>query len=210
MGGQVDGSGCHGTETTGVGGGVNDVTCGTSFAAPDVSALTALIVGKNPASFRNNAEVVKAIVMAGATHNIVDGFNYRNCSTSPTPGDCRDGAGAIDAYQSIQNVVTPGFWRIPGLITPSSFNASGNIEYTTYFSKDKDVRVVIAWDSTATCTSLGTGSQACANDVLNADLDLVVLHPNGSVVATSSSFQNSAEVVRFQSTRGWNLHHPYP
>jgi hypothetical protein len=85
------------------------------------------------------------------------------------------------------------------LITPTSFDANGNIEYTTSFSKNKNARVVIAWDSTATCTNLGTGTQSCASDVLNADLDLVVLAPNGTTVATSSSFQNSAEVVDFKA-----------
>lgn len=47
MGGQVAGGSCFGTETTAVGGGVGDSTCGTSFAAPDVSALTAPSV-RNP------------------------------------------------------------------------------------------------------------------------------------------------------------------
>jgi hypothetical protein len=200
MGGQSDATGCHGTETTAVGGGVGDTTCGTSFAAPDVSALTALIVGKNPTGLRNNAEVVKAIVMAGATHNIVDGANYTSCSTSPIAGDCRDGAGALDAYQTIQNIVTPGNWRFPGFITPSSFDAAGNIDYPVSIGSGKNIRVAIAWDSTAVCSNLGTSSQGCSSDVLNADLDLQLVNPAGTVVASSSSFQNSAEVIDYKTT----------
>jgi hypothetical protein len=138
--------------------------------------------------------------MAGATHNIVDGVNYRSCSTSPTANDCRDGAGGIDANQTMKSVVTPGNWRFQGLITPSSFDASGNINYTTTFQANKDARAVIAWDSTATCTNLGTSTQSCSSDVLNADLDLSVLNPSGTTVASSASFQNSAEVVDFRPT----------
>jgi hypothetical protein len=200
MGGNTDTwpnfTSCFGTETTAVGGGVNDSTCGTSFAAPDVSALTALAVGKDTA-LRNKTESVKAIIMAGATHNIVDGVNYRDCTTSPFQGDCRDGAGAIDAYQTIQNVVVPGNWRFFGGITPASFNASGNIDIPVSLNQGKKARVVIAWDSTAVCSNLGTGSQACASDVLNADLDLLLLDPSNVLVASASSFQNSAEVVDF-------------
>lgn len=196
MGGQSDSSGCHGTETTGIGDGANDVTCGTSFSAPDVAALTTLVVGKNTL-LRGAAEAVKAIIMAGATHNIVDGANYRSCPSSPVPGDCRDGAGAIDAYQTIQNIVVPGNWRFPGFITPASFGASGNIDFPVTIPSGRKVRIAMAWDSTATCSTLGTSTQACASDVLNADLDLHLLNPSGVVVASAASFQNSAEVIDY-------------
>ena len=196
MGGQVDATGCHGSETTAIGSG-HDSTCGTSFAAPDVTALTALVVGKEPTRLRRNSEAVKAIIMAGATHNIADGVNYRACATSPVVGDCRDGAGAIDAFQTIQNVVVPGNWRMFGGITPGSFNASGNIDIPVTLTQGKNVRVVIAWDSTAVCTNLGTATQSCASDVLNADIDLVVLNPSNVLVASAASLQNSAEVVDF-------------
>ncbi len=199
MGGQSDGAGCHGTETTGVGGGVNAVTCGTSFSAPDVSALTALVVGKNT-TLRGKAEAVKAIVMAGATHNIVDGANHRDCASSPVPGDCRDGAGAIDANQTIRNIVVPGNWRFPGLLTPTSFDASGNIDIPVTLTAGRGARVAIAWDSSASCANLGTASQGCASDVLNADLDLHLLNPSGAVVAAAASFQNSAEVIDYTPT----------
>jgi hypothetical protein len=191
---------CFGVETTAVGGGVTDSTCGTSFSAPDVAALTALVVGKNPAGLRRNAEAVKAIIMAGATHNVVDGKNYMDCPALPVPGDCRDGAGAIDAYQTIQNVVVPGNWRFPGFITPDSFDPAGNLDFPVSIGSGKDIRAAIAWDSTAVCANLGTTSQSCTSDVLNADLDLHLIDPSGIVVASSLSFQNSAEVIDYKTT----------
>lgn len=191
-------SGGFGVETTGVGGGVNDSRGGTSFAAPDVAALTALVISKDLA-LRRKAEAVKAIIMAGATHNIIDGTNYTSCPSSEIPNDCRDGAGAIDAYQTIQNVVVPGNWRFPGLITPASFDANGNLDFFVYIDSGKDIRVVIAWDSTATCSGLGTSSPSCVSDVLNADLHLILYNPYGNWVARAESFQNSAEVIDYRT-----------
>jgi hypothetical protein len=184
-------------ELTG-GGGVYLSTSGTSFAAPEVSALTALVISKEP-NLRRKPETMKAIIMAGATHNIVDGVNYLDCPSSPSPADCRDGAGAIDAFQTINNIVVPGNWKYYPSISPgTSFDTSGNIDIPVSLSQGKDARVVIAWSSTAVCSSLGAGSQSCASDVLNADLDLIVLGPDKKVVANASSKQNSAEVVDFK------------
>jgi Bacterial pre-peptidase C-terminal domain len=94
----------------------------------------------------------------------------------------------------------PGNWRFPGFITPDSFDASGNINYPVSIGSGKNIRMAIAWDSTAACSNLGTSSQSCASDVLNADLDLYLVNPSGVVVATSSSFQNSAEVIDYKTT----------
>jgi hypothetical protein len=196
MGGQVIGGVCGGTDTTGLNNLATDSTCGTSFSAPDVSAVVGLVVAEEPA-LRAKAEAIKAIVMAGATHNIVDGASLRDCPASPTPGDCRDGAGAINAYQTIKNVVTPGNWKFQYL-TPASFPA-GFIEYPVTISKNKNVRFVLAWDSTATCGNLGTATQSCTSDVLNADLDLALYDPAGVQVKYSGSVAGSTEVIDFKT-----------
>jgi hypothetical protein len=196
MGGQVIGGVCQGTDTTGLNNLATDSTCGTSFSAPDVSAVVALAVAEEPA-LRAKAEAIKAVVMAGATHNIVDGASIGDCPTSPTPGDCRDGAGAINAYQTIKNVVTPGNWKFQYL-TPASF-PGGFIEYPVTISKNKNVRFVLAWDSTATCGNLGTATQGCSSDVLNADLDLALYNPSGALVKYSGYVAGSAEVVDFKT-----------
>jgi hypothetical protein len=199
MGGQVSATGsCFGVETTGVGSGANASTCGTSFATPDVTALTALTVGKQPA-LRNRAEAVKAIIMAGATHNIVDGAGYTACATSPVANDCRDGAGAIDAWQTYA-IVNAGAWRHLPSIVANSFNSAGNIDYQVTIPAGHNIRVALAWDSTATCTNLGTAQQACASDRLNADLDLHLLDSNGVRLATAASMQNSAEVLDYRTS----------
>jgi hypothetical protein len=192
-GGELVGGVCKGVETTAVGGGVGASTCGTSFSAPDTSALIADVKQKIG---HGSPEAAKAIVMAGATHNVVDGGNYRDCPSAPIAGDCRDGAGAIDAQQTIKNVANPGNYR-QLFITSAGYPTGSNIDNTASFTAGRKVRAVIAWDSTATCSNLGSSSQGCSSDLLNADLDLQVFDPNGNLVATAASFQNSAEVVDF-------------
>lgn len=200
MGGQVAGGACFGTETTGLNNNVTDSTCGTSFATPDVAAVTALVIGEKP-ELRGKAEAVKAIVMAGATHNVVDGSGLYDCAASPTPNDCRDGAGAINAYQAVKNVATASAnnWRWMYL-TPASFPASGYIEYPVYIARNKNVRIALAWDSTAVCGNLGTASASCLSDVLNADLDLELVDPNGTAVRYSGSVAGSTEVIDYRTT----------
>jgi hypothetical protein len=193
MGGEFTNGVCFGVGTTGLGSGVRAETCGTSFSSPDAAALVADV---KQSVGHGSPEAVKAIVMAGAVHNIIDDLNYRSCPSSPIANDCRDGAGGIDAKQTISNVVTPGQYR-QRLESASTLPAGNNIDIPVSVTAGKRVRAVIAWDSTAACTNLGTSSQACASDLLNADLDLSVLNPSNSTVASSSSFQNSAEVVDF-------------
>lgn len=201
MGGQYNPStgACWGSNSTDLSNGVNYSGCGTSFSAPDVSAVTALVVAEEPL-LRGKAEAVKAIVMAGATHNIVDGTGHRDCATSPISGDCRDGAGAINAYQAVKNVATASTdnWRWMYL-TPASFPSS-YIEYPVYIAKSKSVRFALAWDSTAVCASLGTAAQTCTSDVLNADLDLYLIDPSGVLVAGAASVAGSTEVVDYKTT----------
>jgi hypothetical protein len=214
-----------GVETTSVGGGVNFNWAGTSFAAPDVTALVALIVDKQRELAGQGrqtqdgvwAEVVKATVMAGATHNIIDGLGYDpegGCFDGATfleafEHDCRDGAGAIDARQTISNIVIPANWRFLRSVTPELFGPSGHFDlwqptYTagsgsTNFSAGVPARVVIAWDSTAECTNivLQVATPDCMTDRLNADLDLQILDPYGRVIAYSASSSNSVEVANF-------------
>jgi hypothetical protein len=194
MGGEFNSStgACFGVDTTEVGGGVTASTCGTSFAAPETAALAADIAQRIGG---DKPETVKAIIMAGATHNIVDGVNNTDCANSPVPFDCRDGAGAIDANQSINNIAVPGNWSASTFLTDQTAPTNSNIDRTTTLTAGVPARAVIAWDSAASCANQAGGD--CAIDALNADFDLSVLDPSGNIVAGSSSFQNSTEVVDF-------------
>jgi hypothetical protein len=183
---------CFGVDTTEVGGGVTASTCGTSFAAPETAALAADIAQRIGG---DKPETVKAIIIAGATHNIVDGVDNTDCQSSPVPFDCRDGAGAIDANQSINNVAVPGNWSATTFLTDQTAPTNSNINRTTTLTAGVPARAVIAWDSAASCANQAGGD--CATDTLNADFDLNIIDPSGNFVASSASFQNSTEVVDF-------------
>jgi hypothetical protein len=57
------------------------------------------------------------------------------------------------------------------------------------------IRVVLTWDSLASCSN-GADEHSCTSDVLDADLDLEIW-ANGSVVWSSTSYDNSYEFVEF-------------
>lgn len=204
VGGQVDGSGCHGVATAKIGGGF-DETCGTSFSSPDAAALVANLLARSSVvdgRLAQSAETVKALMMAGARHNIVDGVTLRSCPSSPIPNDCRDGAGAIDAYQTTRVFQANAYDNI-GHVTPTSWPAgsAGDKVYNVDLKNGVPFRGVLAWNSTADCIRLGTTAQECTSDVLNADLDLHLFDPNGVVVASSASVRNAAEVIDHTPTQ---------
>lgn len=200
MGGQVAGGSCFGVETTNVGGGFN-TTCGTSFSSPDTAALATNILGRSNVQARGlaqNAETVKAILMAGARHNIIDGVNLRSCPSSPIANDCRDGAGAINADQAFEIYLANAYDTI-GHVTPASWPSgpAGDKHYPVNLTNGVPFRGVLAWNSSADCIRLGTSVQECTSDVLNADLDLHLFDPAGNVVASAASVRNSAEVIDY-------------
>jgi hypothetical protein len=195
-GGQVAGGSCFGVATLAIGSGFNE-TCGTSFSSPETAALAGAIVGRNRA-LRFSPETVKAIIMAGATQNVVDGGNFRSCSSSPLPNDCRDGAGGIDAFHS-RAILRDGDFRSIGHVTAGSWptGSAGDKVYNIPLTANVPMRSVLAWNSTAECTNLGTPTQVCASDVLNADLDLLLYNPDGALVASAQSIYNAVEVIDY-------------
>jgi len=147
---------------------------GTSFSAPQVAAGAALLMQAN-ASLQLRPETVKAVLMASAVHNV--------------EGDSRlsekDGAGAIDLWTAYQTVKSGriGWWNL----TASNFPKI--VEFTA--TKGQRVRVAIVWDSHP------EKGHPPATDPLESDLSLIITDPDGNVVAYSTSWDNSYEIVDF-------------
>lgn len=165
----------------------DDVGCGvagTSFAAPQVSGLAALLTEKLGS---HKPELIKAIVMASAVHNI--------------EGDSRlsdyDGTGAIDAALAYEiadhghyGTVDDG-WYVYEPVFYNDFDAQGYLHHYVPVSRGEKVRVVLTYSSHP------DSADPYNNDLLASDLDLRVMDPYNSLVAASSSAVNNFEIVEF-------------
>lgn len=170
---------------------------GTSFAAPQVAGLAALLIQRNW-SLNTWPEASRAIIMASATHNI-DGP-----TGIPSGQDLRDGAGGINAaladtvaqtrnFSDIDPCTVSCWWGIS--INNTGFPV-GSYLYR-YFTANKGdfIRITIAWWSNADCATINN----CNFDRLDTDLHLGARDPNGQWVpgAWSASWDNNYELVEF-------------
>lgn len=181
---------------------------GTSCAAPQVAGVAAQLLEKD--SLLNSwPEALRSVLMVGADEN-VDGVRL-----SLVDGvDDRDGVGELNAMMS---VAVAGNRRVPGSApsqfgyhsgtitqasTPAGTFVAGSYRASHLIANGK-FRIVLSWDSTATCTNPDLSSATCASDVLDADLDFYVYRDStGALVAGSNTVPNSYEFVEFSTTPG--------
>lgn len=146
---------------------------GTSFAAPHVTGTVALF-GSTGGYMRYLADVMKAVLMVSATHNI--------------EGDSRlsdkDGAGGLNA-KAAWDVLTNGwtdYHAMPGYCLDSGeqpqFSATAG----------QTVRAAISWL---------VGVDPNTGVYTFQDADLVVVDPTATQFWTSASFDNNFELVQF-------------
>jgi hypothetical protein len=172
-----------------------DQNSGTSFAAPQVTGLAALLTDRH-SSLNTWPEASKAIIMASATHNI------EGPTGIPSGQDLRDGAGGINAaladtvaqtrnFSDVDPCTHSCWWGIG--ISNTSFPVDTFLY--RYFTANKGdfVRVAIAWWSHADCPS----ENNCNFDRLDTDLQLGVWDPDFQWVAWSASWDNNYELVEF-------------
>ncbi|NOZ02876.1 MAG: S8 family serine peptidase, partial [Deltaproteobacteria bacterium] len=175
---------------------------GTSAAAPQVAAAAAQMQYNN-SSLKYWPEVQRAILMATADENVDGPVLNLNDTT-----DDRDGAGEMNIELAMS--MSGSSYKVNGGNTPvqagfdygtmtfsSDFtnNYYNEVYYARYPFSGQRMRVVLAWDSTASCTDASDPS-SCTSDTLDADLDIYV-STGGRWVATSASWDNSYEFVEF-------------
>lgn len=151
---------------------------GTSFSAPQVAGLAALLIDRNQ-SLHVWPDANKAIIMASATHNITGPTGI------PSGQDLRDGSGGInaalaDAVAQTRNLseMEPCFgscwWGFHITNDESDFPVD-NYLYRRFVANRGDfVRVAITWWSNADCLS----ESNCSFDRLDTDLHLGVRDPD--------------------------------
>jgi len=152
---------------------------GTSSASPLTCGVATLLATRDN-DLMTQPEVVKAVLMASAWHN-VEGDDLLSE---------RDGAGGVHALAADRTVAQGNFHA--KTLTTGDFGANNAYEITIPAAAGNDVRVCALWFSTA--------NSAYSTDVLNMDLDMVVLDPSGAVVGSGSNASNPFELVRFTPT----------
>lgn len=153
---------------------------GTSIAAPHVTGCAALLMERKE-SLENSPESIRAVLMASAIKSFRE-------DSPPDSSDRYYAAGGIRC--DLADDIVRGFNGMESHGTYSENNFP--ITYTFRAYRTQDVRVVVAWNS-----DTGPFDRPWETDVLNANLDLKVFGPNGSLVGSSSSQANSYEIVQF-------------
>lgn len=156
---------------------------GTSLAAPIVSGAATLLMQRSPA-LQTWPEAVKAILMATAFHNIEGNARLSD----------RDGVGGIQADRAddVARGVNGGWGGL-------NYNCSRPVNTdvaTISLRANRRARVVITWNTNTNYNAYAARP--------SADLDLQIIAPNGSVVASSSSWDNTFEIVDFTPSAAGN------
>jgi len=205
----------NGTDVSAVGTGDS----GTSFAAPAVAGIAALLQSTNTV-LKGWPEGCRAILLAGAKRNI-KGDTWWNDVINHV--DAADGSGSIDALESYRITKnrssrnadpTIRGWDI-GTLSSDDFD---NLQLSKFAYHIKvpstnipaifgprHVKVALAWNGKI--TTLGEILHWIPLDWpiasnLAIDLDLKVYDSNGNQVGYSGSWDNSYEIVEFIGTPG--------
>ncbi len=168
-------------------GGFSNQGSGTSYAAPGVAGMCAALMNANN-TLAGWPEGMKAVMMSASWHNIEGASRLSEC----------DGAGAINGLAAYRIVEAQNF--AVGSLTPATFTTTGYKVHNVFLQGGDKTRITLCWDSLANNTY--------ATDVLNADLDVAILAGAsttvGAILAASSSFDNSYEIVEFTpAATGW-------
>lgn len=157
------GASIEGIELNGQTGGAR---AGTSFAAPLVSGIGALLINRN-SQLKFWPEAARAIIIATATNNIDKAY-----TGTPTGQDLQDGAGGVNADLADMTATTRG--ALPSTpssrcsnscwwgeaLSPSSFDSSGYRYYHFYGKAGDTIRASSAWWSLTGCGVQTTASTA--------------------------------------------------
>jgi hypothetical protein len=165
-------------------GGVNATGVnGTSFSAPQVTGQVASMLNRKPCQ-NTWPETNKAAVLVSAYHDIVAGRE-------------QDGVGSVVMNNSDDTYRFNRFLNSSASCASFS-NCAGpfnrlhdNLISVPSTALNKPMRVAISWDADSNGSTI---------DRQGADIDLCVRNPSNVIIACSSSFGNTWEMVEFTPT----------
>ncbi|MGH2817690.1 MAG: S8 family serine peptidase [Actinomycetota bacterium] len=184
---------------------------GTSMSSPAAAGITALLQSAAP-TLKAWPEGCRAILLAGATRNVVGDTWWQDVVDDD---DSADGSGGVNARES--HLITQnrrsrnssGTRRGWDVGTPDSgdFDAMGmsnfvyRIQVPSFWFGPRHVKVALAWDSKVTTFSV-LGIEIPLTSQLSVDLDLKIFDSSGSQVGYSGSWDNSYEIAEFDANPG--------
>jgi hypothetical protein len=182
---------------------------GTSMAAPAAAGCVALIQDVN-STLQSWPEGCRAIMMAGASKNPSGSTWWADLVAG---NDASDGAGAVDALESVRITQARRSRNAPG--TRRGWDVGtlrsadiGDRRETTYSYNIAVPRlfrgrakVALAWDSKVSTFDI-FGLSIPLSSTLTVDLDLKVYDSNGNQVGYSGSYDNSYEIAEFDVAPG--------
>jgi hypothetical protein len=163
-----------GVTTTGTGGsGLQFGFGGTSSASPLTAGVAALLAS-NDNTLLSQMTTLKAVLMVSAWHN-VDGLALVSD---------RDGAGGVHAAAAWAVVRDQQWWYDD--VVDADF-VGGVLDVPVPVTAGEETRIIALW--------FGNADASFSTDVLDMDLDMTLLDPNGQVVSTSASAVNPFELI---------------
>ena len=142
---------------------------GTSFSGPQIAGQVSQLLSRQPGQ-NQWPETNKAMVLSTAWHDIVSGTSQDGLGAPVmNTGDVSYGSGRF-----FDNSLASG--------------QTTDVDHPVALTAGQQVKFSIAWDA---------NSNGSSSDVLDDDVDLHVLNPNGSFACTSVSVQNAWESCDF-------------
>jgi hypothetical protein len=184
---------------------------GTSMASPACAGVAALIQSSN-SILEHWPEGCRAILLAGATRNVVDQTWWEDVIDDV---DASDGGGSVNALESHRiarqrkgrnAAASRRGWNV-GRLQSSDFDGAGlsTFDYKVQVPGGRlgprHVKVVLAWTSKVSTFSI-LGITIPLSSKLTVDLDLKVFDARGNQVGYSGSWDNSYEIAEFTGSPG--------
>ncbi len=184
---------------------------GTSMASPACAGVAALIQ-QTDSTLEHWPEGCRAILLAGATRNVVANTWWNDVSSGV---DASDGSGAVNALESHHIAKSRRGRNLRGIrrgwdigsLSSSDFDGSGlsafsyRVAVPSFVFGPRNVKVVLAWTSKVDTFSI-LGFTIPITSRLTVDLDLKIFDAQGNQVGYSGSWDNSYEIAEFVGKPG--------
>lgn len=165
-----------------------DTMTGTSYAAPQVAGVIALMCEQRPA-LKTQQTTVKAILTASVNFDSQHGY------TPSSTNYKKYGAGLLDCVGACYVV---GGYRYTN--SSIAYGITSKTHTFTVNSSDSRIRVSLAFNIRSTSTSVGDYHDTYIDNVKLGNLNIQVKDPNGKTVGSSTTTNNNVEIVDFKPT----------